>query len=49
MSIVRKTRECLRQEFLGEPDVGNLLVRFDEGGVGRADSIAHSSTLLASW
>ncbi len=28
-------RECLRQELTGEPDAGNLHVRFEEGGVGR--------------
>src|ERR1022692_3756210 len=28
-------RACLRREFSGEPDVGNLHLRFDEGRVGR--------------
>src|SRR5260370_40781760 len=27
---------CLRREFSGEPDAGNLHLRFDEGRVGRA-------------
>jgi hypothetical protein len=36
---------CLRQELSGEPDVGNLHLRFDEGRVGRADGVALSPTL----
>lgn len=27
---------CLRRELSGEPDAGNLHLRFDEGRVGRA-------------
>ena len=29
---------CLRRELSGEPDVGNLHLRFDEGRVGRAQA-----------
>ena len=35
---------CLRRELSGEPDVGNLHLRFDEGRVGRIH-IALSPTL----
>src|ERR1051325_2504915 len=38
------TCACLRREFSGEPDVGNLHLRFDEGRVGRA--LASPSLLL---
>ena len=31
-------RACLRRELSGEPDVGNLHLRFDEGRVGRAQA-----------
>jgi hypothetical protein len=34
---------CLRRELSGEPDVGNLHLRFDEGRAGRANA---SPTLL---
>src|ERR1035438_2223641 len=37
----------LRREFSGEPDVGNLHLRFDEGRVGRSTSVALSPTLPA--
>ena len=37
----------LRREAVGEPDTGNLYVRFDEGGVGHGlTTMALSSTLL---
>jgi hypothetical protein len=36
---------CLRRELSGEPDVGNLHLRFDEGRVGRACGVALSPTL----
>ena len=36
---------CLRRELSGEPDVGNLHLRFDEGRVGRATRVALSPTL----
>jgi hypothetical protein len=32
------TCACLRRELSGEPDAGNLHLRFDEGGVGRASA-----------
>src|SRR5437762_9739172 len=35
---------CLRRELSGEPDAGNLHLRFDEGRVGRA--LASPSLLL---
>lgn len=35
---------CLRRELSGEPDVGNLHLRFDEGRVGRY--LASPSLLL---
>ena len=35
----------LRRELSGEPDVGNLHLRFDEGRVGRATGVALSPTL----
>ena len=38
---------CLRREFSGEPDAGNLHLRFDEGRVGRATRVAPSPTLPA--
>src|ERR1039458_9476306 len=38
---------CLRREFSGEPDAGNLHLRFDEGRVGRATRVALSPTLPA--
>ena len=38
---------CLRREFSGEPDAGNLHVRFDEGRVGRGVTVALSPTLPA--
>src|SRR5216684_2758644 len=41
------TCACLRREFSGEPDVGNLHLRFDEGRVGRATRVALSPTLPA--
>ena len=37
----------LRRELSGEPDVGNLHLRFDEGRVGRATGVALSPTLPA--
>src|SRR5262249_46651454 len=36
---------CLRRELSGEPDAGNLHLRFDEGRVGRATCVALSPTL----
>jgi hypothetical protein len=36
---------CLRRELSGEPDAGNLHLRFDEGRVGRATGVAFSPTL----
>src|SRR5688572_8519031 len=36
---------CLRREFSGEPDAGNLHLRFDEGRVGRAYRVTLSPTL----
>jgi hypothetical protein len=36
---------CLRRELSGEPDAGNLHLRFDEGRVGRAIVVALSPTL----
>jgi hypothetical protein len=36
---------CLRRELAGEPDAGNLHLRFDEGRVGRATCVALSPTL----
>src|SRR5437660_10411817 len=36
---------CLRRELAGEPDVGNLHLRFDEGRVGLATCAALSPTL----
>ena len=39
---------CLRRELSGEPDVGNLHLRFDEGRVGRACGVALSPTLPQS-
>jgi hypothetical protein len=36
---------CLRRERSGEPDAGNLHLRFDEGRVGRAIVVALSPTL----
>ena len=41
------TCACLRRELSGEPDVGNLHLRFDEGRVGRAVRVALSPTLPA--
>src|SRR3984957_2548680 len=41
------TYACLRREFSGEPDAGNLHLRFDEGRVGRAFRVALSPTLPA--
>ena len=38
---------CLRREFSGEPDAGNLHLRFDEGRVGRGLTVALSPTLPA--
>ena len=38
---------CLRRELSGEPDVGNLHLRFDEGRAGRAIGVALSPTLPA--
>jgi hypothetical protein len=38
---------CLRRELSGEPDAGNLHLRFDEGRVGRALCVALSPTLPA--
>ena len=35
----------LRRELSGEPDAGNLHLRFDEGRVGRATRVAFSPTL----
>ena len=40
---------CLRREFSGEPDAGNLHLRFDEGRVGRATRVALSPTLPALY
>jgi hypothetical protein len=40
---------CLRREFSGEPDAGNLHLRFDEGRVGRATRVALSPTLPAQY
>src|SRR5688572_19723864 len=46
---------CLRRELSGEPDVGNLHLRFDEGRGGRAIRVALSPTLpcrshtVADW
>jgi hypothetical protein len=37
---------CLEREFSGEPDAGNLHVRFDEGRVSRTCRVALSPTLL---
>ena len=39
---------CLRRELSGEPDAGNLHLRFDEGRVGRAIVVALSPTLPLS-
>ena len=39
---------CLRRELSGEPDAGNLHLRFDEGRVGRATGVAFSPTLPIS-
>jgi hypothetical protein len=36
---------CLRRELSGEPDAGNLHLRFDEGRAGRAHRVAFSPTL----
>ena len=36
---------CLTRELSGEPDAGNLHLRFDEGRVGRAIVVALSPTL----
>src|SRR5579864_4449705 len=41
------TCACLRRELSGEPDAGNLHLRFDEGRVGRAIRVALSPTLPA--
>jgi len=38
---------CLRREFSGEPDAGNLHVRFDEGRGRHRIAGASSPTLLA--
>jgi len=38
---------CLRRELSGEPDAGNLHLRFDEGRAGRAVGVAPSPTLPA--
>jgi hypothetical protein len=40
--------ESLRRELSGEPDVGNLHLRFDEGRAGRATCVAFSPTLPPS-
>jgi hypothetical protein len=40
---------CLRRELSGEPDAGNLHLRFDEGRVGRAIVVALSPTLPTTW
>src|SRR5215475_10121153 len=39
---------CLRRELSGEPDVGNLHLRFDEGRVGRACGVALSPIFSTS-
>ena len=39
----------LRRELSGEPDVGNLHLRFDEGRVGRAIGVALSPTLPVAF
>ena len=39
----------LRRELSGEPDVGNLHLRFDEGRVGRAVGVALSPTLPVAF
>src|ERR1019366_2471666 len=41
------TCACLRRELSGEPDAGNLHLRFDEGRVGRGLAVALSPTLPA--
>src|ERR1019366_4540625 len=41
------TCACLRRELSGEPDAGNLHLRFDEGRVGRGLAAALSPTLPA--
>src|SRR5580704_9725345 len=43
------TCACLRRELSGEPDAGNLHLRFDEGRVGRAVRVALSPTLPAQY
>src|SRR5580704_6799466 len=43
------TCACLRRELSGEPDAGNLHLRFDEGRVGRAIRVALSPTLPARY
>jgi hypothetical protein len=40
---------CLRREFSGEPDAGNLHLRFDEGRAGRGSTVALSPTLPARY
>jgi hypothetical protein len=38
---------CLRRQLSGEPDAGNLHLRYDEGRAGRANRVAFSPTLPA--